>query len=76
VITAYVQGREAEHYRFTSGLPVSLLKLLAPTLMPQLDKPQQPALGTAARQENSQSRGEIKPVDYSQTPRATAAAAR
>jgi membrane peptidoglycan carboxypeptidase len=76
VITAYVQGREAEHYRFTSGLPVSLLKLLAPTLMPKLDKAQQPALGTAARQENSQSRREINSVDYSQTPRATVAAAR
>ena len=37
VITAYVQGREAENYRFTSGLPVSLLKLLAPTLLVKLD---------------------------------------
>ena len=38
VVTAYVQGREAENYRFTSGLPVSLLKLMAPTLMAKLDK--------------------------------------
>jgi membrane peptidoglycan carboxypeptidase len=44
VITAYVQGREAENYRFTSGLPVSLLKILAPTLLAKLDKNfQQPA---------------------------------
>jgi membrane peptidoglycan carboxypeptidase len=44
VITAYVQGREAEHYRFTSGLPVTLLKIMAPTLLAKLDKNfQQPA---------------------------------
>src|SRR6185436_19359583 len=28
VITAYVQGREAGNYHFTSGLPVTILKLL------------------------------------------------
>jgi membrane peptidoglycan carboxypeptidase len=33
VITAYVQGREAESYKFTSALPVSILKLLAPALL-------------------------------------------
>jgi membrane peptidoglycan carboxypeptidase len=38
VITAYVQGREAEHYHFTSSLPVTLLKLLAPTIIAKLDK--------------------------------------
>ncbi len=38
VITAYVQGREAENYHFTSALPVTLLRLLAPTLLPKLDK--------------------------------------
>jgi len=38
VITAYVQGREAENYHFTSALPVTLLKLLAPTLLAKLDK--------------------------------------
>jgi hypothetical protein len=37
VITAYVQGREAENYRFTSALPVTLLKLLAPTIIERLD---------------------------------------
>lgn len=38
VVTAYVQGREAENYRFTSALPVTLMKLLAPTLLAKLDK--------------------------------------
>jgi membrane peptidoglycan carboxypeptidase len=38
VITAYVQGREAEKYHFTSALPVTLLKLLAPTIIAKLDK--------------------------------------
>ena len=38
VITAYVQGREAENYQFTSALPVTLLKLLAPTILAKLDK--------------------------------------
>ncbi|MGE5216309.1 MAG: transglycosylase domain-containing protein [Chloroflexota bacterium] len=37
VITAYVQGREAEHYRFTSGLPVMVLKLLAPTILARIE---------------------------------------
>jgi membrane peptidoglycan carboxypeptidase len=38
VITAYVQGREADNYHFTSSLSVTLLKLLAPTLLAKLDK--------------------------------------
>jgi membrane peptidoglycan carboxypeptidase len=33
VVTAYVQGREAENYKFTSALPVSILKLLAPAIL-------------------------------------------
>ncbi len=37
VITAYVQGRDADNYRFTSGLPVMVLKLLSPTLLAKLD---------------------------------------
>jgi cell division protein FtsI/penicillin-binding protein 2 len=37
VITAYVQGREADNYHFTSGLPVSILKLLAPTIISRLE---------------------------------------
>jgi hypothetical protein len=47
VITAYVQGREADHYQFTSGLPVTLLKLLAPTLLTRLDKNFQQPVTTA-----------------------------
>ena len=51
VITAYVQGREADNYRFTSGLPVSLLKLLAPTLLTKLDKNlQNPAVVPAVKE--------------------------
>jgi membrane peptidoglycan carboxypeptidase len=37
VITAYVQGREAHNYHFTSALPVTLLKILAPFLLTRLD---------------------------------------
>lgn len=33
VVTAYVQGREAENYKFTSALPVTILKLLAPAIL-------------------------------------------
>ena len=38
VITAYVQGREAEDYHFTSALPVTVLKLLAPAIIDKLDQ--------------------------------------
>jgi hypothetical protein len=38
VITAYVQGREAENYHFTSALPVTILKLLAPTIIAKVEK--------------------------------------
>ena len=31
-LSASVLGKEAEHYRFTSALPVAILKLLAPAL--------------------------------------------
>ena len=40
VITAYVQGKEAANYRFTSALPVTIVRLLAPTLMGKADKNQ------------------------------------
>ena len=36
VITAYVAGDRAGNYVFTSALPVTALKLLAPTLMSSL----------------------------------------
>jgi membrane peptidoglycan carboxypeptidase len=49
VITAYVEGREAERYRFTSGLPVSILKLLAPTLLARLEAPEPAPATLAAR---------------------------
>jgi membrane peptidoglycan carboxypeptidase len=35
-LTAYVKGPEAGQYAFTSGLPVQILKVLAPTLAPML----------------------------------------
>ena len=38
-VTAYVPGPEAANYRFTSGLAVQILKLLAPTLQPLLHSP-------------------------------------
>jgi membrane peptidoglycan carboxypeptidase len=37
VVTAYVQGREADNYKFTSALPVTILKLLAPAIMEHSD---------------------------------------
>jgi len=40
VITAYVQGKEAANYHFTSALPVTIVKLLAPTLMGKAEKNQ------------------------------------
>lgn len=39
VITAFVPGREAEQYRFTSSLPVRVLRLLAPAINPHLTAP-------------------------------------
>jgi membrane peptidoglycan carboxypeptidase len=37
VVTAYVQGREAENYKFTSALPVTILKLLSPAILDHSD---------------------------------------
>jgi membrane peptidoglycan carboxypeptidase len=37
-ITAHVRGPEAARYRFTSALPSQLLKSLAPTLQPLIDR--------------------------------------
>jgi hypothetical protein len=36
VLLAYVPGRAAQTYRFTSVLPVSILKLLSPTVNARL----------------------------------------
>jgi hypothetical protein len=41
-ITAYVPGREAAQYDFTSALPVQVLQLLAPILQPLLSTPPPP----------------------------------
>ncbi len=52
VITAYVQGEEAEGYGFTSSLPVQVLKVLAPCLEPLIQRsPGAPlaAMGTAPK---------------------------
>lgn len=38
VVTAFVQGHEAENYHFTSALPVTLLRILAPTILANFDK--------------------------------------
>ncbi|HEU4343303.1 MAG TPA: hypothetical protein VFU31_17270, partial [Candidatus Binatia bacterium] len=43
VVTAYVQGREAEKYQFTSALPVTLLKLMAPAITAKLDPKRRPS---------------------------------
>ncbi len=37
-LTAYVIGPEADRYRFTSALPVQILKSMAPLLLPVLEK--------------------------------------
>ncbi len=41
-ISAYVPGKEAGNYGFTSGLPVQVLKTLAPTLLPLLAPSREP----------------------------------
>jgi len=38
-VTAYVSGEDADRYKFTSALAVSLLKALSPQLKPLLDTP-------------------------------------
>ncbi|HXG50407.1 MAG TPA: transglycosylase domain-containing protein [candidate division Zixibacteria bacterium] len=43
VVTAYVQGQEAGDYHFTSALPVTILKLLAPAILAVLDGKAPPA---------------------------------
>jgi membrane peptidoglycan carboxypeptidase len=37
VLTAFVPGKEASRFRYTSALPVSLLKLLGPTISARID---------------------------------------
>lgn len=47
-ITAYVVGPTAAKHRFTSGLPVQILKSMGPVLTPHLDKSSQQASSCAA----------------------------
>ncbi|WP_233201231.1 transglycosylase domain-containing protein [Chromobacterium alticapitis] len=48
-IVAYVAGPKAADYKFTSALPVQVLKVLAPTLLPRLDlTPREPSRGADA----------------------------
>lgn len=47
-LTAYVPGREAAKYQFTSALPVRLFGLLLPALAPVLDAPPATPTKTAA----------------------------
>lgn len=63
VVTAYVQGREAENYGFTSSLPVTLMKILAPTIVARMEnknieQPKSPAV--------EETQPEIKPQGISQ----------
>ena len=67
VITAYVQGREADNYRFTSGLPVSLLKLMAPTLLAKLDKNPQPQAASAPVAGAVAAKPPAKQIEYSRS---------
>jgi membrane peptidoglycan carboxypeptidase len=46
-ITAYVAGRQASQYEFTSALPVRLLAILMPTLSPLLDGEEPPSPGAS-----------------------------
>ena len=46
-LIAYVPGAQAAGYDFTSGLPVQLLKILAPTLMPLVNEHLTAAAATA-----------------------------
>ena len=63
VITAYVQGREAENYHFTSALPVTILRLLAPAIIAKLDN-NGPQRRTLAAAEN-RSEGKALPINSS-----------
>ncbi|UTH74301.1 transglycosylase domain-containing protein [Chromobacterium sp. IIBBL 290-4] len=47
-IVAYVAGEQAANYKFTSALPVQILKVLAPTLLPRLDLRPRPVDGQVA----------------------------
>jgi membrane peptidoglycan carboxypeptidase len=65
VVTAYVQGREAEKYHFTSSLPVTILKLLAPTILAKLDKnvAQRPSVPAENRGDAAPHKVDFRPLD-------------
>jgi membrane peptidoglycan carboxypeptidase len=67
VITAYVQGRDAEHYKFTSALPVSILKLLAPTITEHFNDQLIPAL---APTREKQDKVKIRDINFTPSPTA------
>jgi membrane peptidoglycan carboxypeptidase len=62
-LTAYVMGPEAGKYRFTSALPVQILKTMGPILMPVLDAQNAKACpgGWPARQETPEP---LLKIDY------------
>ena len=64
VVTAYVQGREAENYKFTSALPVTILKLLAPVVMEHANERRIAALPLPARENPNK----VKVKDINFTP--------
>jgi membrane peptidoglycan carboxypeptidase len=72
VITAYVQGREADNYHFTSSLPVTLLKLLAPTVLAKLDKNYKEAPVIAAAKQEPPAKEQPKQEKASPTAAPTA----
>src|SRR5207302_8512588 len=53
VVTAYVTGPEAARYHFTSALPVQVLKGLAPTLMPFIERAPQEQDKDQSRQDST-----------------------
>jgi hypothetical protein len=66
VVTAFVQGREAENYHFTSALPVTVLKLLAPSIIDNLNKNAAATPPTAPSKENRAgvTSGQFQPVAF------------
>ena len=61
VVTAYVQGREAESYKFTSALPVTILKLLAPAI---LDHSEPKALAAPLPPAREQSKIKVRDINF------------
>jgi membrane peptidoglycan carboxypeptidase len=63
-LTAYVEGDNADQYKFTSSLPVQLVKVLVPKIMPLIEhKPVQPPRSSTTKN--------VAPVATIQTPATT-----